>query len=922
MDCLSQYYVESHLIPPLTQNTPTINIQSPEPEVNNVPLKLSQLTIDTRPYSADVINPSSPLSPSALSTHSSMQGQTIENYHAYALFTPLLFFMIQYLDPYLAAQPNKSQQENLTHTLTSQANSIHNFHRALSYMMSCKPDLYLDILQVISHSTPEVKFRACQILMYYYFESAGHIMVADPLPLLGTREELEVLDQRREQQEFEENRQNPQKRHPVNLTRQQSVADSLADNAVEDDHVWYPHIFDCESQDNSLFTDNPIKANNTLNTSATNDELNEVFCRECFKTIKGFGLKCFPCKDSIHYNCSSAVTDMKEQGIMFYVKSGGIQKLLTPQFCPIPSQPRFRDMVNRGILGWTAKSNSTKVCLLGHTFSLVNLYTIMICACCGMPLWGVSQQGYNCTDCNRFIHPHCLAEAEETNSFSGIKCQKKPSLQQFQACVPYQPLLESDIQIFETDLAKNLSEFYGDALPLNEESLEGRGFEEVSTILNTLLLQENILHNGIAAGCILISRDSNDPLSFSPVHHHYDGSISPQKASASNWDERLPHCGMLTKSTNLCKAYISSGKCKGSTFLDDFYGDQPQGVYECILSKEEYLGHLSAMMKCLKTSFVNNNFAATALPSINSDKRRSAGDSRGFLQVSPNPFTAWEDEDEDFTEGNVPNEHLDRSIILSWVMTNLNFKSRKAAEIILQHMRNLGLFERFDAAPILFNLEAAKQEDKAIQCIFPVPYAIDCSANVESLINAIDASLQDIDLSINECGLSLLTRRCSPDPFMSSYTTERLVHAIVSWTFDEDERLLALHAELTSGNKSSNNQHKKHHNRRVQAALLARIKGGHNVTGDRQQQNAYIRNKTGGLSSGASSNYVTIRAALRDRYVVRWMKKVHDMDTVAYTEMLFNAMDSIIDNNREDCAVPNWGEPNDTKVYVTSTSQK
>lgn len=876
---------------------------------------MSQLTIDTRPYSAEIIGLSSPLSPPAPSTHSSIQGQTIDSYHAYALFTPLLFFMIQYLDPYLAAQPTKSQQENLTYTLTSQANSIHNFHRALSYMMSCKPDLYLDILQVISHSTPEVKFRACQILMYYYFVSVGHVMVADPLPLLGTREELEILDQRREQQEFEENRQNPQKHHPVNLMRQKSIADSLDENSIEDDHVWYPHIFDHKQQNKTSNVDTPANLNNTVYSLMLHDDINEAHCRECFKPIRGFGLRCFQCKDSIHYNCSSAVTDMMEQGIMFYVKAGGIQKLLTPQFCLIPPQPRFRDMVNRGILGWTIKSNSTKVCMLGHTFNLVNLYTVMICACCELPLWGISQQGYNCADCNRFVHPYCLAEAEEKNSFGALKSLKKPASQQFQACVPYQPLLESDIQISQTDLANNLSEFYADALPLNEESLEGRSFEEVGTILNTLLLQENILHCGVAAGCILICHDSDDPLFFSPVHQNYDGSTSPQKASASKGDERSPHCALLAKSISLCATYLSSGRCRGSTFLGDFYINQVHNIDECILSKEEYLSHLSAMMKCLKTSFVNSNTAANATPSSTTDKRRSAGDSRGFLQVSPNPFTAWDDEEDDFSEGNVPSEYLDRSILLSWVMTNLNFKSRKAAEILLQHMRNLGLFERFDASPILFNLDTGKQEDKAIQCIFPVPYAIDCSSNVEYLINSIDASLQDVDLSINECGLLLLVRRCWPDPFMSSYTSERLVYAIVSWTFDEDERLLALHAELTSGNKSSNNHHNKQHNRRAQAALLARMKGGQNVAADRHQQNAFIRNKTGGVSSGASSNYVTTRAALRDRYVVRWMKKIYDMDNTAYTEMLFNAMESIIDNKREDCAVPNWEEPNDTKVY-------
>lgn len=885
---------------------------------------MSHLTIDTRPFPTDTASPFSPHSPAAHSTHSSIQAQSIDNHRAYALFTPLLFFMIQYLDPYLAAQPNTIQQENLTFTLTRQANSIHNFHRALSYMMSCKPDLYLDILQVISHSTSEVKFRACQILLYYYFVSVGHVIVADPLPLLGTREELEILDRRRVQQEFEENRQNPQNqlnqphRHQLLnfMAKQQNLNAPVDEDSVDDHHIWYPHIFNQKPLSTTSDSSTSKNPNGNIFPLVIHDDMNEVFCKECFKSIQGYGLRCFQCKGCVHYYCSSAVVNMQDQGVMFYVKPGGIQKVVTPQFCSIPPQPRFRDMVNRGILGWNMKSNSTQVCLLGHTFHLVNLYTIIICACCGLPLWGISLQGYCCVDCNRFIHPQCLAEAEEKNSFVKTKLSKKSGSHPFDMCAPKEPLLESKLQITQTELSKNLSQFYGDALPLNEESLQFRSFEEVGTILNTLLLQENILHCGIAAGCILITQDSNAPLVFSPVHQYFADTTTPESTSnnTSTLDEKSSHCPVLAKAIRLCTTYLSSGKCRGSTFLSDFYSNQLHSVDECILSKEEYLSHLSAMMKCLKTSFVNDNIAATGSviqPSA-TDRRRSAGDSRGLLQVSPNPFTAWDDEDDEFGEGHIPNEYLDRSTLLSWIMTNLNFKSRKAAEILLQHMCNLGLFERFDAAPILFNLDIIQQEEKAVQCVFPVPYAIDCSATVESLINSIDACLQDVDLSINECGFLLLVRRCWPDPFMSSYTMERLIHAIVSWTFDEDERLLALHAELTSSSKSSNSRRSKQQTKWAQAALLSRVKGSNNT--DRNQQTTFNHNKTAGVSSGASSIYVITRTALRDRYIARWMAKVHDMDKEAYTEILFTAMENIIDNKREDCAVPNWGNSEDIKV--------
>lgn len=903
----------SRLKTPQSHMTPTINIQSPEPESNHTPLKMSHLTIDTRPLPVEANGQSSPRSPAAQSTQSSVHGPP-ENYHAYALFTPLLYFMIQYLDPYLAAQPSKNQQDNLNYTLTRQANSIHNFHRALSYMMSCKPDLYLDILQVISHSSAEVKFRACQILFYYYFASVGHVIVADPLPLLGTREELEVLDERREQQEIEEARQGNRNGtvpfNHVTKRQQQSDVNSVDENHLEDCHIWYPHMFK-RKRHQSMDSDGPFTSFPIM----VHDDSNESFCKECFRSIQGFGLRCFQCKESVHYDCSSDV-GMTNQGIFSYLKAGNIQKVVVAQFCRIPPQPRFRDMVNRGMLGWTMKSNSVKVGLLGHMFHLVNLHTLTLCACCGLPLWGVSLQAYRCEDCNRFVHPHCLAEAEEKNSFAAISRTKKIKSQQFERCTPNQQFLETDIKINQIDLSESLQEFYLDSLPRTEDSLEGRSYEEIGTMANILMLQENILNNGVKAGCVIINRETDDPLLTVTSHQQSElKSTSTASPSVGNGDG-ANHCPCLSKAIQFCISYLKSGRCRGSTFLNDFYNNQEHDVDECILSKEEYLGHLGAMMKCLTTSFVSGS---SVVQSSSMDNRRSLGDARGFLQVTASPYNVWEDEDDEFSEGLAPSQNLDRSVLLSWVMTNLNFKSRKTAELFLQQMRNLGLFERFDASPILFSLENNKSQlaevsEKAVQCIFPVPYAIDCSSTVETLINSIGACLQDADLSINECGLLLLVRRCWPDPFLTGYTMERLVHAIVSWVLDEDERLLTLHAELTSHNKSAMSHHKQQ-NKWAQAALLSRMKNSPNGT-DRQRQSAFFHNTTAGVSSGASNMYVTTRAALKDRYVMRWLETIHDMDKNAYTEMLYNAMDAIIDSKRENCEVPNWSEPSNTKKHV------
>ncbi|RCI06289.1 hypothetical protein CU098_009425 [Rhizopus stolonifer] len=734
------------------QNTPTISIQSPDQSA----LKMSHLTIDTQVQTTD-----SPLA-----------YLTTDAYHTYALFSPLLFFMIEYLDPYLTKPENDTQ--------TQQADSIYNFHRALGFMMRHKSDIYLDLLDIISHSTNAVKYRACQVLFSYYPTSVGHALITQPVSVLASEEDQEPTE----------------------------------------DHVWYPHMFETP-----------------------------VTCKECAQIIEGFGLCCYPCKASVHYQCSHHV--LKEQGLLYYLKVGGIQKVVTPHFSLLPCEPRFKDRVQLGDVDWTVASNATHVPLNNHQFNLVNLYTLTNCASCHLPLCGVSQQAYRCSACHRLVHPQCLAKTKN--------------------CLPGESLVENDLCLTSALLDQSLCDFYKDAMPLKAKELQGRSFEEVSAMLNMLVLQDNIVHYGIASGSIMIS----DREEGQSVHAFDTGS-----------------CRLLSESIKLCLDHLSQCKPFFTTYASFRY----------ILSQDEYLGHLGAMMKSLTTTLFGD-VSPTGYTSPGLDKRRSVGDSRGFLQVNPAPpFPSWEEEEENFDQNS--HEQLDRSLLLSWMMTNMNFKSRKATEILLQHMRNLGLFERADGSPVVFGADEISQEDsQPIICVFPVPFGIQTSYTVESTLNAIEACLRDVDLSVNECGLLLLIRRCWPDALMPVYARERLIGALLRWTFDEDERLLALHAELTSS-KSVNQKQTKW----AQTAYARKVKG-------QNRQSAMFQ--TAGVSSGASSIYVATRTALKNQYITFWMKTIHDMNEQDYADMLFSAIEDILDNKNETCVVPDWNENFDRKKYTT-----
>ncbi|KAI8967150.1 hypothetical protein BDF20DRAFT_908514 [Mycotypha africana] len=917
---------EAQKKPKAEHNTPTINIHNSQTdEVKSISSKMAHLTIDTRPNIVNAASPLSPYSPGGHSSVSSLQYFRLDSHHAYALFTPLLAFMIENLDPYLALKSDTHglKDDFSKHSYTHYTHSIYNFHRAISYLTICKPDFYIDLLDIIAQGTSEMRFRACQILFHYYPISLGHAVVADTVPFLSVQEEIVILDKHYQDQEFEE-----QQQHHYQQQQQHT-----------NEHTWYPHMFDtitAPEKQSSETADTHRLNKASLNTDPTfvYNNMSEPFCKECFKRMEGFGFRCHQCHANVHYHCynDTVLIDLSDQNIMSYIKAGGIQKVVTPLFSRIPVSLRSKNrLFDHGARHGSVKTNSVEVALLGHLFQLVNTSTLLLCAGCSLPLWGLCHQAYRCSECNRFVHPHCLAYAEETGYFA------KNS--HFQTCTPFQPLLESEIQITTAALSESLVEYYGDALLLDKLTLEKKTADEVGVLLNIFQLQESILHYGVAAGCLsIVNASEKDPLISSATTEQYlqEGGCS---SSGDACHGEISFCPVLADAIQRCKDYLKSGQCQPSVFYKDFTGteDAEDGYF---LNRENYLSHLTSLMKCLTdASHPANSQASTGGTSPRAaaaaDKPSlSSGDARGFLQVTMPPLgggspsggpSMWDMDDDQGDENQAPNESLERSMLFSWMMTVLGFKSEKATEILLQHMRNLGTLERFDGSPMLFqparleNTAALSEDMETVQCIFPVPYAVDDSPQFEAVLSSISACLQDFDLSMNECGLLLLVRRCWPSASMSPVLQERLMHTIVSWIFIEDTQLLMLHAEYTSTMKHHSVSRGKNDNRWTQAAVFSKLRGGvlHGATAaDRYKRQSNLH-PTAGISSGFSSLYVTTRAALRDRYVMQWMAAIHDMDKHFYSETLFTIVDNIVDNELEDATL--FNEENSADVIKEKT---
>lgn len=890
---------------------PTINISGPESS-SSERNRENHLTIDTHLS----------LSHNSVSLRSPQDGlrQEDDATQYIALFPPLLYFMARYLAPYLSSVGNGAC-DSLSQSITMRSQSLYSFHRALQFMIQKKPDFYLDILQVIALGTSDVKYRACQILFHYYDISAGHIVVAEPLPVLGYEEEYAELEKLKERQDYEEARQQQQQQQQQNtidpsslnammmgsspslnvaginrkyrpgpspnyLPRQQSV-DEMEDHlSMQKRHAWYPHIFaeysKYQAEELSIQTQRLSTGIQTLGVTI-HDDMNGAYCSECFKLIKGYGLRCYRCKCSVHYGCSAG----EDQDIMLYVKEGGIQKVVSPQFCHIPPQPRANVFY-----GNESEENYSLpvVNAFGHQFHLINLFTLILCAVCRLPLWGISLQGYRCSVCNKFVHSSCLSACIKEKDFR----RKHPNIQ---TCQPYQPLLESDTRISYESLCTDLKDYYGDLLPSSEEDLHGRKFEEVGTILSILMLQDNILQCGITSGCLLVSHEDEDPL-------HSDN---------NNLSESPRYCPLLQRGMDICMVYLSSGSCHASIFLSDFYVGRPHNLEACVLSKEEYLAHVAAMMKAMATCKTDQGPIIKASPHITKE-------AHGYLRLE----TAQQDKQISSSRGEVctfelPRETMEKNKMVSWLMDTLEFKSIAAVKILIQHMRNLGLIENLNGTPALFPNEELNSTLRTTgssgnKCVFPIPFAIDYSPNVELLLNTIDACLSDIDISINECGMLLLTRRCWPDPFMSFYTSSRLIESILSWIFQEDEKLTALHVGYIANKQALPGVRTNRWTQAAQNALLSRMKGA-SSSGDRNRQSVSFANSTG-LSSGAGIVYVTTRNALRDRYIIRWMGTLHDIDPDAYASMLHDMLERIIEGKREEPSIPDWISKEDRQVNI------
>jgi len=275
------------------------------------------------------------------------------------------------------------------------------------------------------------------------------------------------------------------------------------------------------------------------------------------------------------------------------------------------------------------------------------------------------------------------------------------------------------ITIDLSEMRKSFVAHYHDVL-LTEEQIYTHSFEDISIFEGILWTQLQTFMNGVASGSLIIEQ-------------------SPALSRESRVEEFE-----LQYSVRIYGAYLASGRNPKSAPLEHYQRLRRSPTDTSILFDRSLLLYMVASSKC-------------SLASPNP---------RALLSVQT-----------DFTAS--PSEMVSLAHIRDVLGVEVNVKSDAAAKHLLQHIHALGLFRRIDGQRGLFaNTDPPSTQ---LSCVFPLPILLDASVDVETLVSAIEASLADIDLSINETALLLLYQRCPPNIWVSEYGLGRLARAILSW---------------------------------------------------------------------------------------------------------------------------------------------
>ncbi|KAI0322233.1 hypothetical protein OF83DRAFT_1279816 [Amylostereum chailletii] len=377
-------------------------------------------------------------------------------------------------------------------------------------------------------------------------------------------------------------------------------------------------------------------------------------------------------------------------------------------------------------------------------------------------------------------------------------------------------------------------------------TLGTQGYEEISVAFDVLWMQRAILQNGITLGSIVVEGH---------VTTGMDGGVLPEFELDSL---------IAAHEDALRTPFLQVSAC-----LSEF-------LQENQLAQVEH----SIMYDWSALTFI----ASTVKTPLDSATSQSA-DSSDFLAAQPIVIAPGD-------SSSNPYEVLSLAHIRDALGIYFNLHSEIAARYVLGHLHHVGLYERLGSEDFLsddFN------NPRLIQCVFPLPLGLDMSVDVEVLVSAIEASLSDISLSINEAGFLLLTRRFWPNQMATGYALRRLARALVSWIIGEDDSLAVILREHVALNRA--------------------VPGVRAV--NEQQPWPHSASATVHPNSvNSGGDYVAQRRALLHKYAAVWLLALHDQDITFYALTIYD----IISELAEEYTAEEKIDPADVAVSVADIS--
>ncbi|KAF9570686.1 hypothetical protein EC968_001470 [Mortierella alpina] len=677
------------------------------------------------------------------------------------------------------------------------------------------------------------------------------------------------------------------------------------------DHELYPYMFP------------------TAETADSDSALVNI-CERCETAMKGFGLYCYHCRDSIHVECFYSI---KKYAGMDCTQLGCSLDYVT-------RQPRSQLIYPDEGDVFESACNRTYMIRASHHLQLVNMFSTCLCACCELPLWGHHHQAYRCQDCEQLMHVECKGAV--TNC--PMNTQSEVPEKAFPTMITYDSLRRSFREFYQNLISTweaiqasvpGSATLSSPGTPSSAHARDRYSFEEASCNASILTLQLELLQKGLARGEIQVSEWTQS-----------GQATEPSTLTSSDFDLVTLHSYFV----ELVQVMLLPGSSTSpSLFLSDFFEDSKPD--QLLLFSPAYWSHFASMTKTMITEAEASQW----------------GISHQFFPPSREGTTLQEDaifaigldeaQEKLLADHSVRASNVSLAAIFRFCMRRLGFKSVWSMQQVLQEWVKIGLLERLDGETCLF--ENAIQDQlsvpppllsppgsgslgssptgvptlytssydstgqsgstasyRSVHCLFPIVTAIDPTAEVENLIHAIWRCLSSVDLSVNESGFLLLTRRCWPDPFMSDYTAERLVGCIFHWLLLEDDQLFVIHKNYASKGKNIPG---------VRSGLEEQITrkrivlggdphsgavGGENATPGASSASAHTTNSTAagsttpaaainngtnanGRSSSTHSNlfgavgsYVKTRKLMSKKFALPWLKHIMNQDPERYQEMV------------------------------------